>query len=162
MSLHCIVWCCMVLYCWLRRAGCISQDTYLLYNYLCKFTKWSPSSCNDFENIIYTGINAQNLYIYIIYIGINANATDTWRTNERTNEKGRWGYSAFDLCNPEICNWLPADPDARKGKWKRVSNSEGNTVASYQVRRVGGGSSGRQWVRKEMYRYLWISCFQMC
>ena len=31
MSLHCIVWCCMVLYCWLRRAGCISQDTYLLY-----------------------------------------------------------------------------------------------------------------------------------
>ena len=31
MSCHCIVWCCMVLYCWLRRAGCISQDTYLLY-----------------------------------------------------------------------------------------------------------------------------------
>ena len=31
MSLHCIVWCCMVLYCWLWRAGCISQDTYLLY-----------------------------------------------------------------------------------------------------------------------------------
>ena len=31
MSLHCIVWCCRVLYCWLRRAGCISQDTYLLY-----------------------------------------------------------------------------------------------------------------------------------
>ena len=31
MSLHCIIWCCMVLYCWLRRAGCISQDTYLLY-----------------------------------------------------------------------------------------------------------------------------------
>ena len=31
MSLHCIVWCCMGLYCWLRRAGCISQDTYLLY-----------------------------------------------------------------------------------------------------------------------------------
>ena len=22
----------MVLYCWLRRAGCISQDTYLLYD----------------------------------------------------------------------------------------------------------------------------------
>ena len=22
---------CMVLHCWLRRAGCISQDTYLLY-----------------------------------------------------------------------------------------------------------------------------------
>ena len=33
MSLHCIVWCCMVLYCWLWRAGCISQDTYLLYDY---------------------------------------------------------------------------------------------------------------------------------
>ena len=33
MSLHCIVWCCRVLYCWLRRAGCISQDTYLLYVY---------------------------------------------------------------------------------------------------------------------------------
>ena len=33
MSLHCIVWCCMVLYCWLWRAGCISQDTYLLYCY---------------------------------------------------------------------------------------------------------------------------------
>ena len=32
MSLHCIVWCCMVLYCWLWRAGCISQDTYLLYD----------------------------------------------------------------------------------------------------------------------------------
>ena len=41
MSFHCIVWYCMVLYyilrycmllhCWLRRAGCISQDTYLLY-----------------------------------------------------------------------------------------------------------------------------------
>ena len=31
MSLHCIVWCCMVLNCWLRHAGCISQDTYLLY-----------------------------------------------------------------------------------------------------------------------------------
>ena len=41
MSLHCIVWYCMVLYyilrycmvlhCWVRRAGCISQDTYLLY-----------------------------------------------------------------------------------------------------------------------------------
>ena len=37
MSLHCIVWCCMVLYCWLWRAGCISQDTYLLYVYLCSF-----------------------------------------------------------------------------------------------------------------------------
>ena len=35
MSLHCIVWCCMVLYCWLRRAGCISQDTYLLYFEMC-------------------------------------------------------------------------------------------------------------------------------
>ena len=43
MSLHCIVWCCRVLYCWLWRAGCISQDTYLLYiichiicnNFLC-------------------------------------------------------------------------------------------------------------------------------
>ena len=34
MSLHCIVWCCRVLYCWLRRAGCISQDTYLLYIYV--------------------------------------------------------------------------------------------------------------------------------
>ena len=33
MSLHCIVWCCMVLYCWLWRASCISQDTYLLYHY---------------------------------------------------------------------------------------------------------------------------------
>ena len=33
MSLHCIVWCCMVLYCWLWRAGCISQDTYLLYTF---------------------------------------------------------------------------------------------------------------------------------
>ena len=43
MSLHCIVWYCMVLYyilwycmvlhCWLRCAGCISQDTYLLYYY---------------------------------------------------------------------------------------------------------------------------------
>ena len=33
MSLHCIVWYCMVLHCWVRRAGCISQDTYLLYNY---------------------------------------------------------------------------------------------------------------------------------
>ena len=32
MSLQCIVWCCMVLYCWLWRAGCISQDTYLLYD----------------------------------------------------------------------------------------------------------------------------------
>ena len=41
MSFHCIIWYCMVLYyilrycmvlhCWLRRAGCISQDTYLLY-----------------------------------------------------------------------------------------------------------------------------------
>ena len=31
MSLNCIVWCCRVLYCCLRRAGCISQDTYLLY-----------------------------------------------------------------------------------------------------------------------------------
>ena len=41
MSFHCIVWYCMVLYyilrycmvlpCWVRRAGCISQDTYLLY-----------------------------------------------------------------------------------------------------------------------------------
>ena len=40
MSLHCIVWCCMVLYCWLLRAGCISQDTYLLYVYLCSFF-WS-------------------------------------------------------------------------------------------------------------------------
>ena len=36
MSLHCIVWCCRVLYCWLRRAGCISQDTYLLYNFRIK------------------------------------------------------------------------------------------------------------------------------
>ena len=42
MSFHCIVWYCMVLYyilrycmvlhCWLRRVGCISQDTYLLYD----------------------------------------------------------------------------------------------------------------------------------
>ena len=39
MSLHCIVWCCMVLYCWLRRAGCISQDTYLLYWVECGRTK---------------------------------------------------------------------------------------------------------------------------
>ena len=41
MSFHCIIWYCMVLYyilrycmvlhCWVRRAGCISQDTYLLY-----------------------------------------------------------------------------------------------------------------------------------
>ena len=29
--LHCIIWYCMVLHCWLRRVGCISQDTYLLY-----------------------------------------------------------------------------------------------------------------------------------
>ena len=41
MSLHCIVWCCKVLYCWLRRAGCISQDTYLLYGYCgyCEYCK---------------------------------------------------------------------------------------------------------------------------
>ena len=38
MSLHCIVWCCRVLYCWLRRAGCISQDTYLLYQFLISFS----------------------------------------------------------------------------------------------------------------------------
>ena len=37
MSLHCIVWCCRVLYCWLRRAGCISQDTYLLYFWISNF-----------------------------------------------------------------------------------------------------------------------------
>ena len=38
MSLHCIVWCCRVLYCWLRRAGCISQDTYLLYDNDCLYS----------------------------------------------------------------------------------------------------------------------------
>ena len=38
MSLHCIVWCCMVLYCWLLRAGCISQDTYLLF--MCWYISW--------------------------------------------------------------------------------------------------------------------------
>ena len=42
MSFHCILWYsmvlyyilryCMVLHCWLRRAGCIWQDTYLLYH----------------------------------------------------------------------------------------------------------------------------------
>ena len=55
MSFHCIVWYCMVLYyilrycmvlhCWLRRAGCISQDTYLLYVQnrfvkYCKINSW--------------------------------------------------------------------------------------------------------------------------
>ena len=47
MSFHCIVWYCMVLYyilrycmvlhCWLQRAGCISQDTYLLYIFISNF-----------------------------------------------------------------------------------------------------------------------------
>ena len=46
MSLHCIVWCCRVLYCWLRRAGCISQDTYLLYNRMLTVYHWNKkSSC---------------------------------------------------------------------------------------------------------------------
>ena len=44
MSLHCIVWCCRVLYCWLRRAGCISQDTYLLYCTLHTVGNWRENT----------------------------------------------------------------------------------------------------------------------
>ena len=56
MSVHCIVWYCIVLHCWLRRAGCISQDTYLLYNINCfrtsfkLWTVWGPvSNCEFLE-----------------------------------------------------------------------------------------------------------------
>ena len=65
-----------------------ARDTCCLFNSLCPrsgcvVTKWSlspSSSCNDVENIIYTGINAKNLYINI---GMNAHVTDTGQTNDK-------------------------------------------------------------------------------
>ena len=36
-----IAWYCMLLRCWLRRAGCVSQDAYILHNFLMNLPKFS-------------------------------------------------------------------------------------------------------------------------
>ena len=88
MSLHCIVWCCMVLYCWLWRAGCISQDTYLLYKIRCTLIilgheKGQPGSCCQIKIV--------PLWFYISWL---------WRLND--------DYQCWEMvsCNWAIGHWL--------------------------------------------------------